>query len=133
MKILSTTLHGALDYCVAIAMICTPFLLQQNLSLATTLILVAGGLAVLINALATNYEFGMFRNISMVNHLRIDALIALMICLLPILFPFDHYSIPLIYGTALFILSIITNRTPFYKMFHQFTYRKFEKFPTYRY
>lgn len=131
MKILSTTLHGALDYCLAVAMIGTPFL--YDLSLPTTLILFVAALAVLVNSIATNYELGVFRNISMTNHLRIDALIAIMTCLLPILFPFDHYSIPLMFGTLLFLSSITTSKTAFYKMFHQFTYRKFEKFPTIRY
>lgn len=133
MKILSTKLHGLIDYVLAGAMICTPFIMSHDFTLATTIILMVGGCAMLFNSLGTNYEFGIFRNISMKDHLRIDAFIAMMICLLPIFFRFDYYKIPLIYGTLLFMLSIVTHKTAYFKMFHGFTYRKFEKFPSYRY
>ncbi|MES2689760.1 MAG: hypothetical protein V4658_05115 [Bacteroidota bacterium] len=133
MKILSTKLHGLIDYVLAGAMICTPFIMSHDFTLATTIILMVGGCAMLLNSLGTNYEFGIFRNISMKDHLRIDACIAMMICLLPIFFRFDYYKIPLLYGTLLFMLSIVTHKTAYFKMFHGITYRKFEKFPSYRY
>lgn len=133
MKILSSKIHGLVDYVLAAAMICTPFILSHEFTLATTIILISGGSAMLLNSLATNYELGIFGNISMKDHLRIDACIAMMVCLVPIFFRFDYYRIPLVYGTLLFALSIITHRTAYFKMFHGFTYRKFEKFPTYRY
>lgn len=132
MKILSTKLHGIIDYALAASMICTPFILSHEFTLATTIILIGGGLAMLLNSLGTNYELGIFRNISMKDHLRIDACIAMMVCLLPIFFRFDYYKIPLIYGTLLFAVSVITHRTAYFRMFRGFTYRKFEKFPSYR-
>lgn len=133
MKILSTKIHGFIDYVVALSMICTPFVMPHNFTLATTLILMLGGVAIVLNSLGTNYEFGIFRNISVKDHLRIDACIAMLICLLPIFFPFDYYIVPLIYGSVIFILSLITHRSAHFKLFNDFSYRKFEKFPSYRY
>lgn len=132
MKILSTKLHGIFDYVIGISMIATPFTIEHHFTLPSTCILVAGGAATLVNSVTTNYELGFARNVSMINHLRIDVFIAMMVCLLPVLFPFDFYLANLVFGTLLFASSITTRRSAFYKMFRDFTYRKFEKFPSYR-
>lgn len=130
MKIVSTKLHGILDYVLAVLMIGVAVLNLYQLNTSTRVILIIGALGILINSFATNYEFGFTRNISMVNHLRIDACIAMFICLLPVFFPFDYYEVPLGFGVSLFVSAILTNKVPYYKMFHQVEHRKFQKFPS---
>jgi hypothetical protein len=131
MKILSTKIHGAIDYLMGAGMIITPFALHDGFTNASTCILVCAGAGTLINSLTTNYEFGLTANISMPNHLKIDVIVALLVCLLPLLFSTRIYLPGLLFGSAQLTLAVITSKNAFHKMFHPFTCRKFEKFPTY--
>ncbi len=73
MKIISSSVHGIIDYLAAIALIVGPFLLFPSTTDALTkFIPVAAGVALIIYSLITDYSAGARRLIPFPVHLAID-------------------------------------------------------------
>lgn len=88
-KFIPTKVHGALDYIVAIALILAPMLFGfQEVGGAAVVIPMVLGVGLFVYSLFTNYEWGIFKVISMPYHLVIDVLASILLIVSPFLFGF---------------------------------------------
>jgi hypothetical protein len=85
MKIISTRLHGMLDYLTAGALMVTPRALGW--SAGVTRMMTSAALGTISYSALTNYELGLTRVLPMRVHLALDALSAALFCGGPLLFP----------------------------------------------
>jgi len=83
MKVISSKMHGVLDYLVAAILIIMPWALDFTASDAATWVMVAAGIATIIYSLLTNYEYSIARIISMQNHLILDSTSAIFLIASP--------------------------------------------------
>ncbi len=115
MRILSTKIHGILDYLVAIILIVMPWLLNFNGPNAATYVLVTLGVLTIIYSFFTNYEWGTIKIISMSMHLLVDLASGIFLALSPWLLGFNKYIyLPhLLAGIIEIIVSTITIKTPY--------------------
>jgi hypothetical protein len=89
MRVLSTTIHGVLDYILAIALLAAPVLFGfSEYGGAAVMVPRVMGVAVLLMALMTRYELGVFRIIPMPVHLGADIAAGLLLVASPWLFGF---------------------------------------------
>lgn len=84
MKVLTTRLHGLLDYFAVIALAAAPRFFEIGERVTPLLIILAG--ATLIYSLLTDYEWGAVRVIPMPSHLALDASCGVFLVLLGALF-----------------------------------------------
>lgn len=116
MKVLSTQIHGIIDYGFALLLIASPWLFGF-VDIGTSpesLVPILLGLAIAIYSLFTNYEWGAVRGISMVTHLWIDAIGGLFLAVSPWLFGFANevYLPHLILGIIEMGTALVTKTTP---------------------
>lgn len=94
-RMISTRVHGMLDYLVSLFLIAMPWLLDFDKSGAETWVPVGLGVAAIVYSLLTNYELGLFRTISMRTHLGLDLANGIVLAASPWLFGFaDHLWAP---------------------------------------
>jgi hypothetical protein len=104
MKLLSTKIHGILDYIVGILLIAAPWLFgfagengqsQQNgekVLGAETWVPVILGISAIVYSLFTNYEYGFVsRKISMKTHLTLDFISGIFLAASPWVFGFNEF------------------------------------------
>lgn len=84
---ISTKVHGILDYLMGIVLILLPFLFDFPEGAATVLPIVLGA-GTIVYSLMTNYEYGLMKLIPMKTHLSIDLMAGLLLLLAPWLFGF---------------------------------------------
>jgi hypothetical protein len=115
MRILSTKVHGVLDYLVGLLLIASPWLFGFTVGGVETWLPVVLGVAALIYSLLTNYELGAVKLISMPAHLTIDLLSGILLAVSPWLFGFsDRIYLPhLILGILEIGASLMTERVPY--------------------
>src|SRR3954470_7718658 len=89
MKLISTKVHGILDYLVALLLIIAPMLFGFNQGGAETWIPVILGISTIIYSLFTQYEYGVADIIPMRIHLLIDFVSGLFLAVSPWVFNFD--------------------------------------------
>jgi len=92
MNLISTRIHGYLDYIVAIVLIVSPWLLGFAAGGAETWLPVGQGVLVIIYSLLTNYELGAFKVLTMRLHLVIDLAGAIVLAFSPWIFQFSDYT-----------------------------------------
>lgn len=102
MKIISTKVHGMLDYMMGVLLIASPWIFGfagNSLAMWVPVIL---GVSVIIYSLMTDYELGMSDNISMRTHLTIDIISGLLLAASPWIFGFagEVYLPHLVLGLA---------------------------------
>ena len=73
LRVIPTKVHGAVDMATGPVLIAAPTLLRMNGDKGATIPPRAVGAAALINALLTDYEFGLKRLLPMRTHLALDA------------------------------------------------------------
>lgn len=89
MRILSTATHGVLDYIVAIALLAAPNLFGfAEYGGAAVMVPRFLGVAILLMALTTRFEFGLLKIIPMPVHLMADIMGGLLLVASPWLFGF---------------------------------------------
>lgn len=117
MKIISTTLHGVLDYLVGILLIASPWLFGFYLGGAETWVPVALGSATIIYSLFTDYELGVFKSISMNGHLTLDMLSGIFLAASPWIFNFSDavYTPHLWLGIGEIVVVLLTDQVPYRK------------------
>ena len=98
-RILTPTLHGALDYAAAAGLVVLPFLLDLGATspLATWLSVVAG-VGLVAYSLVTDYALGVFRVLSFRVHLMLDVAAAVVFLAAPFVFGwsglvFGYYAV----------------------------------------
>jgi hypothetical protein len=90
MRILSTRVHGMLDYAMGVLLLAAPYLFGFATGGAKQWIPMALGAAMIGLALLTDYELGMARVISMPVHLGIDIASGVLLAASPWLFGFSQ-------------------------------------------
>jgi len=102
MKIISTKVHGILDYTMGLLLIASPWLFGFASNGWETWVPVVLGMSAIIYSLMTNYEMGLSDNISMRSHLTIDIVSGILLTASPWIFGFaDLVYLPhLILGIA---------------------------------
>jgi hypothetical protein len=114
MKIISTRVHGILDYVMGVLLISAPFIFGFTRGAAETWIPVLLGMSTIIYSLLTDYEYGAFKTITMKNHLRLDFIQGAFLIISPWLFNFDGYiSTPhVIIGFTEILMVMMTSTIP---------------------
>ena len=91
MRLISTKVHGILDYLVAIILMSAPWLLGFAHNGAETWVPVILGAGTIVYSLFTDYEWGARRSLSMRTHLAIDLANGIFLAVSPWLFGFSEY------------------------------------------
>jgi putative copper export protein len=118
MKTIPTYVHGILDYIIGIALLIAPNLFGfAHLGGAPVMVARWVGIIVLIQALFTNYELGLFKVLSMRTHLRMDYILSIFLAISPWLFRFNtqpgNVWLPhVIVGVLAFLLALMTQTEP---------------------
>ena len=126
MKIISTKVHGVIDYVVGVFLTASPWILGFAGTSNTgrddtfgeygseTYIPVIMGILLLVYSMFTNYELGLARRITMKTHLVLDFCSGVFLAASPWLFNFaDHVQLPhLIIGLLEIGAALFTNAAP---------------------
>ena len=91
MNLISTKLHGVLDYVVGFTLIASPWLFGFARGGVETWVPVSQGTAAVLYSLLTNYEMGVARYISMRIHLVLDLIAGALLAFSPWIFGFSDY------------------------------------------
>lgn len=121
MRVLSTKVHGYLDYLVGALLIAAPWIFDFDRGGAETWVPVILGVSAILYSLFTDYEMGASKGISMRTHLTLDILSGLILALSPWIFGFAEYVyLPhLILGIMEIGVALITRKEPAYGPGHR--------------
>jgi len=117
-QFIPTKVHGALDYIVAIALILAPMLFGfQSVGGTVVAVPMVLGVLLFLYSLFTNYEWGVFKLLSMPYHLIIDIVAALFLLLSPFLFGFvseapNAWLPHVVVGIAVILVVIFSQTAP---------------------
>jgi hypothetical protein len=112
MNVLSTRIHGILDYVVATLMIGTPWLMGYETGSSEQWLIISIGCMALLYSFCTDYEFGFLEEIEMRTHLLLDFLIGILLILSPWLFGFyDKVYLPYVVLGAFELFSTCLTKT----------------------
>ncbi len=114
MQVISTRVHGMLDYLVGALLIAAPWLFGFADGGAETWVPVVLGAGAILYSLFTDYELGMVRSIPMPTHLMLDLGSGVLLAVSPWLFGFaDRVWEPhLIVGLIEIGTALMTRRVP---------------------
>lgn len=114
MKLLSTKVHGVMDYLMGVILIAAPWLLDFNRGGAETWVPVILGIGVILYSLFTNYELSISKSIPMRTHLTLDIISGAVLAASPWIFGFSEYVyLPhLIFGLLEIGAGLLTEKTP---------------------
>jgi hypothetical protein len=87
--VISTRIHGILDYVVSALVVALPWIFDFARGGAETWVPVLLGTSSIMYSLLTNYEYGVFKLIPMPSHLLLDVVSGIMLTLSPWLFDFQ--------------------------------------------
>jgi hypothetical protein len=105
LKIISTKLHGVLDYLTAGVLMATPRVLGW--SEGVTNMMTGAALGTIGYSALTNYELGLVKALPMRAHLALDTLSAALFCAGPLLFPNQKASVRgALVGVGLFEFAV---------------------------
>lgn len=116
MKIISTRVHGVLDYLVGALLIAAPWLFDFNRGGAETWVPVVLGAGVILYSLFTNYEYSVSKSIPMKIHLTLDVISGIFLAASPWIFGFNEfvYLPHLIFGILEIGAGAMTDTNPGY-------------------
>lgn len=114
MKIITTRVHGVLDYLVSLLLIAAPFMLGFADNTATMWVPIALGLASIVYSLLTDYELGAIRLLPMQTHLTLDSVHGIALAASPWILGFAErvYLPHLIVGLLEIAVVILSDRVP---------------------
>ncbi|WP_040549944.1 SPW repeat domain-containing protein [Pedosphaera parvula] len=118
MKTIPTYVHGILDYLVGFILLIAPNLFGfAHLGGAAVDVPRTIGLLILIQALFTNYELGLFKIIPMRMHLGVDYVLTIFLAISPWLFNFHNqprnvWMPHVVVGVLAFLLTLMTQTVP---------------------
>ncbi len=112
MKLINTKVHGFHDYFTWLLLLVSPWLFRFANGRAEMWIPVALGVFTLLLSLITDYEFGLFKMISMKTHLAVDIATGLFLTISPWLFGFsDRVYLPHVFIGVLQLLVAFMSQT----------------------
>lgn len=112
MKILSSTVHGYIDYAAASALILAPFVvLPATAPAIATWFSVAAGVALIIYSLITDYSISARKAIPFNLHLKIDLTAGIAFVIAPFVFGFSGITqlYYLVMGLAIIAVVMVTD------------------------
>jgi hypothetical protein len=114
MKIISTKVHGVLDYIVGVLLIAAPWIFNFAGGGAETWVPVILGAGAIVYSLLTNYEMRLSKTLSMKTHLTLDMLSGILLAASPWIFGFsDIVYVPhLVFGILELGVVLITDPLP---------------------
>lgn len=118
MKTIPTYVHGIIDYVVGVVLLVAPNLFGfAQLGGAAVDVPRILGVIILVQALFTNYEPGLFKLLPMRMHLAFDYVISIFLAISPWLFGFNNQSprvwMPhVVVGIVAFLVTLMTQREP---------------------
>lgn len=89
MKFISTKAHGILDYLTGILLAVVPLIYRGDAPVTAVYTLVVAGIIILVMSFFTNYELGVIRKISIINHQMADKTIGVLLAISPWIIGFD--------------------------------------------
>lgn len=119
MRFISTKIQGALDYLVGLALILAPMLFGfQDIGGAAVYVPVVLGAALIVYSLLTQYEWGVFKLLSMTYHLALNAAVGALLVLSPFLFGFVNEApnawVPhVVVGIIMIVVVLFSQTTTF--------------------
>lgn|SRR5581483_8784723 len=119
-QFLPTKIHGALDYIVGIALLLAPMIFKfTDVGGAAVAIPRVLGAVLIVYSIFTNYEWGVFKVLSMRYHLTIDFLASVFLVLSPWLFGFHNQKVNawlphVVVGAAVILVVAVTQPYPGY-------------------
>lgn len=117
-KFIPTKVHGALDYIVGLALIGAPLLFGfMSVGGPAVIIPMVLGAGLILYSLLTNYEWGVFKVLSMPYHLIIDVVASLFLLASPFIFGFytmaPNVWVPhVVVGIAVILVVIFSKPQP---------------------
>lgn len=118
MKIITTKMHGVVDYVVGIALILAPMIFGfAEVGGAAVSVPRVLGVALIVYSLLTRYELGLLRILPMRLHLGIDYVASIFLAASPWIFGFSAEApnawVPhVVVGVAVFFIALMTQREP---------------------
>ena len=114
MRVLSTRVHGIIDYVMGILLLASPYLFGFATGGVKQWLPMALGLAMLGMSLLTRYELGAIRLIPMPAHLAVDGLSGALLAVSPWLFGFsgEVYAPHLLVGLFEIGAALMTQTAP---------------------
>jgi len=114
LQLLSTWIHGVVDYLTGALLILAPFVLGFNTGGPEQWVPIVLGVTAVLYSLATRYELGLYPIISMPIHLLLDAGSGVFLAASPWLFGFsDQITWPhVVVGLFEVMMSVITQTKP---------------------
>lgn len=115
MKVISSKIHGVVDYVSGIALLAAPNLFGFNdLGGPAVTIPRVLGVLILLQSIMTDYELGLVKVIPFKIHLLVDYVASAFLALSPFLFGFSDEApnvwLPhVIVGIAYFVITLLTN------------------------
>lgn len=112
MKILSSKIHGFIDYAAAAALIVAPFLvLPADAPVVATVLSVAAGIALIIYSLITDYSVSARKAIPFKLHLLIDFIAGVSFVAAPFVLGFEGVTkfYFLVMGGAVILVVLLTD------------------------
>ena len=103
MRFISTRVHAIIDYLMGALLIASPWIFDFDNGGAETWVPVVVGIVMLLQALMTDFELGVFKTISMATHLRMDFIIGIFLA-----------ASPWIFGLGEVAASLMTRTVPDY-------------------
>lgn len=134
MRIITTKAHAFIDYTTGLTMIAFPWIPGLISHPLAAYILIVSGALMIIHSLITDYEGGIFCQVMMPHHLKIDILSGLLLAISPF-FVDTGLTAPyiIIFGLLRVCIALVSQTIPSYKGYHGSAYKKFEKFPSMKY
>ena len=116
MKVISTKVHGIMDYLLGIILIVSPWLLNFSREGAETWVPVVLGVGLIFYSMVTDYELSISKKLSMRTHLMLDVFSGVFLAISPWIFGFNEYVfLPhLILGLIEIGTGVMTEPSPRY-------------------
>src|ERR1700756_2987 len=113
MKTISTYAHGVLDYLFGIILIIAPNIFHFAQSGPPAVVARVIGIIIIVQALITNYELGVFKVLPMRAHLFVDYVLSIFLAISPWLFHFNNQPsnvwLPhLVIGVLAYLVTLMT-------------------------
>jgi len=115
LRMIPTSVHGAVDYLTGGALLAAPKVLGIDDDRRAALVLRSAGGGALVYSLITDYELGLLRLLPMPAHLALDAASGVLVAASPWLFGFagrgPRYWLPHVLVGAMEVLAATSTRT----------------------